>query len=333
MGLGATSWQHVATLEAMRVLVTGATGFVGRHLVHLLQARRHTVIATCHAPNKTGTLPGVAPEPCDVRDFSAVRYLMKRARPDRIFHLAAFSSVRSSFEDVRTVYEVNFGGTLNLLQAAREAAPESRVLIVGSGQSYGSVKPGELPIRETQAFAPESPYAASKAAADASAHQFFRSFGLQVIRARSFNHTGPGQSAEFVCSDFARQVAAITLRGHAGRIEVGDLSRERDFSDVRDIVRAYYLLMERGRPGEAYNVGSGRSTPAAEILRRLSSFSPYPVRKVVGRERFRRADARRLYADVRKLRRQTGWAARYSLDRTLRDLYEFWLERLSPGPA
>src|SRR6476646_3828675 len=126
----------------MRVLVTGATGFVGRHLVHLLQARRHTVIATCHAPSKTGTLPGVAPEPCDVRDFSAVRYMMKRARPDRIFHLAAFSSVRSSFEDVRTVYEVNFGGTLNLLQAAREAAPESRVLIVGSGQSYGSVKRG-----------------------------------------------------------------------------------------------------------------------------------------------------------------------------------------------
>ncbi len=310
------------------MLVTGATGFAGRHLVDVLQMQRHSVMATCRAREKAGNLPGLTPELCDVRDFAALRKLIEHARPDRIFHLAAVTSVPQSFDQARASYDVNFWGTFNLLQAVREAAPESRVLVVGSGQSYGKVSRGELPIREAQAFAPESPYAASKAAADAVACQFFRSFGLKVVRTRSFNHTGPGQSAEFVCSDFARQVAAIALSGRAGRIEVGDLSRERDFSDVRDVVRAYCLLLEKGKPGEAYNVGSGRSTPAAEILRRLSSFCPYPVKQVVRRQRFRKADPQRLYGDVRKLRRDTKWVAEYSLRQTLRDLYEFWLEKL-----
>jgi GDP-4-dehydro-6-deoxy-D-mannose reductase len=312
----------------MRVLVTGATGFAGRHLVALLRARRHQVTGTFRTPGKAGSLSGSQTECCDLRDFTAVRRVLEQAQPERIYHLGAFTSVRQSLEDPRAVYEVNFWGTFNLLQAVREVAAASRVLIVGSGQSYGSVRPGELPIRETQAFAPEGPYAASKAAADALAYQFFRSFGLKVVRARAFNHTGPGQSAEFVCSDFARQVAAIALRQRPPKVEVGDLSRERDFSDVRDVVRAYCLLLEKGRPGEAYNVSSGRSTPASAILRQLISFCPHPVHRIVRRERFRTSDPKRLYGDVRKLRRATGWAADYELATTLRDLYECWVTTL-----
>src|SRR5579864_4038155 len=229
----------------MRVLVTGACGFVGQHLVHLLRKRRHEIL---------GTVLGSPPKDkdrklhflsCDIRDAGRVSRLVRAFRPDRIYHLAALSSVKDSFKSTREVFEVNFFGTLNVLEAARQYVPKARILVVGSAQVYGEPK-GTRPITEETPLRPQSPYAASKAAADLLAFQYWKAYGLHVVRARPFNHTGPGQAPTFVCSDFAKQIAEIELGLRAPVISVGNLNARRDFSDVRDVVRAYELLAEKG---------------------------------------------------------------------------------------
>lgn len=171
----------------------------------------------------------------------------------------------NSFRDFRNVFDSNFWGTFNLLEAVKQAAPKACVLVVSSGQCYGSVKPSQLPVTEAQPLSPPSPYALSKAAGDMLAEHYFQRFGLHIVRARPFNHTGPGQSPEFVCSDWARQIASAELRLTPPVLSVGNLTVRRDFSDVRDVVRAYVLLLEKGMPGEAYNVGSGRTTPVKRL--------------------------------------------------------------------
>ena len=186
------------------------------------------------------------------------------------------------------------------------------------------MKPSHLPVTEDQAFAPPNPYALSKAAADMLAGQYYFRFGLHIIRARPFNHTGPGQMPGFVCSDFARQIAAIDLGLQRPVVRVGNLRAKRDFTDVRDVVQAYQLLLEKGKPGEAYNVASGQATSVWQIVRVLASFSSWRIRLSVQGQRFRPGDVRTLYGSSLKLRRATGWKPAYNLRTTLRDLYVWW---------
>ena len=312
----------------MRILVTGAAGFVGRHLVRLLKSCGHTIYGTSFSKGTTERVPDARIFRCNIRDAARLRAIVRRIRPHRVYHLAAYSSVVNSFRDFRNVYETNFWGTFNVLEAVRQEAPKARVLVVGTGQCYGSVKPSQLPVTESQALSPQSPYALSKAAADLLASQYHQRFGLHIIRARPFNHTGPGQSPEFVCSDWARQIASADLRLSPPILSVGDLTVRRDFSDVRDVVRAYVLLLEKGRPGEAYNVGSGRTTPVRQIVKLLMGFSPLPIRVSVQSHRLRPGEARTLYGSNHKLMRHTSWKPKYNLETTLRDLYVHWKEVL-----
>lgn len=313
----------------MRILITGATGFVGEHLLRLLAQRRHQVFGT-YLIHPAGTERSPAELlRCDIRRRSQVVELVRHVRPERVYHLAGLSSVTKSFSESRAVWQTNFWGAMNMLEAVRDQVAGARVLLVGSGQCYGRADGRRSAIAEDAAFHPESPYAASKAAADLLGQQFARAYGLQVVCARPFNHTGPGQPANFVCSDFARQFAAIELGLASPVLRVGNVKVRRDFQDVRDVVRAYALLMDKGEPGQAYNVSSGRAVSLHSILTILRGFSSRPVRIEVESQRLRRGEAGVLFGCNRKLRECTGWQPRFDLTTTLSDLFRFWKNQLS----
>jgi len=307
----------------MRVLVTGATGFAGRHLLRLLLSRGYTPFGTYLSPPPNWDIASPLLR-CDLRDANSVRRIIRRVRPGQIYHLAAQSSPLQSLSNIRDVYEVNFWGTYNLLEAARQLTPTVRILVVGSGQCYGRTDSPRGLLTESRAFAPPNPYALSKAAADMLAGQYYSRFGLRVIRARPFNHTGPGQQQGFVCSDYARQIAAIELGQQRPPLRVRDASARRDFSDVRDVVRAYEMLVKKGEPGEAYNVASGHSVSVREIVSLLVSFCSRPVRLLEDRHGLRSGDIPTLCGSSLKLRRATGWKPEYNMRATLRDLLETW---------
>jgi len=309
----------------MRVFVTGATGFAGQHLVRLLLSRRHSVYGTYLTPPREWVFDAALFH-CDIRDAARVLAITREVCPGRIYHLAGESSPSQSLEDFRNAFDTNFWGTYNLLEAAHQAVPQARVLVVGSGQCYGPVKASKLPVTEDQVFAPPNPYALSKAAADMLGGQYHSRFGLHVIRARPFNHTGPGQQQGFVCSDYARQIAIIESGLGCERpvLQVRDPQVRRDFSDVRDVVRAYELLLEKGKPGEAYNVASGRPISVKQIVVSLVSLSSRPIHLSAQRQRLRPGDVPTLYGSSRKLRRATGWKPAYNMQRTLGDLFDYW---------
>lgn len=313
----------------MRALVTGATGFAGKHLVQLLLKRGYTVWGTYlvgqPAEENAARLRLLR---CDIRNKSRVRSIVQKVRPHRVYHLAAFSSVRESVQNFRAAFDTNFWGTFNLLEAIRQAAPTARVLIVGSGQCYGPQKRTDPPVTESHPLSPQDPYSLSKAAADMLAYYYYKHFGLHVVRARPFNHTGPGQSPHFVCPDFARQIAAINLNLSPPILHVGELRVWRDFSDMRDVVLAYQMLLEKGKPGEAYNVASGQSRSLQRIVQSLSSFSAKPIQLIVDPDRLRAGQVRVLCGSSRKLRRATGWRPQFTLPATLKDLYLYWEHKL-----
>ncbi len=317
----------------MRVLVTGGTGFVGLYLLRLLVQRRHAVFATYLTAPAGETPHEVELLPCDIQERNQVAAVIHHALPQHIYHLAGRSSVTRSFSECRQVWNTNLGGAMHLLDAVRETVPQARVLLVGSGQCYGNVPGKSLPVTEHQPLAPDSPYAASKAASDLLGYQYFRSWNLQVIRARPFNHTGPGQPPQFVCSDLARQVAEIDAGLRPPLLLVGNTRAQRDFSDVRDVVRAYELLLERGEVGAAYNVASGRSVSIAEIIRQLRALCRRKFRVEVQQKRVREGEVMRLYGSNRRLCRDTGWKPEYAFSQTLKDVYTRWKVALTTRSA
>ncbi len=312
----------------MRILITGASGFVGQHLSRLLISCRHEVFGTFLTGNRAGLPSGVKMLRCDLRHANEVRSVVQDVQPQQVYHLAALSSVKDSFENARLVYESNFWGTFNVLDAVRAAQPSARVLLVSSGHCYGPVKRSHLPIKETEPLHPDSPYGVSKAAADMLGGQFFHNYGLKVIRARPFNHTGPGQSPHFVCSDFARQFATIELGISSPLVRIGNIFARRDFSDVRDVVQAYVMLIAKGNPGEAYNVGSGRAVALRQILAILQSICPRKVQIEVEKQRLRRGETTVSFCSIRKLKQATGWHPKFDLRDTLQDLYSSWKEAI-----
>ena len=311
----------------MRVLLTGVAGFVGRYLSRLLAQQGHDIFGTCHAESKAGLPAGIRLLECDIRKPEEVIEALKQSRPERVYHLAAFSSSALSSENWIEVYDTNLFGTLNLLQAVTQEAPKARVLVVGSGQCYGTAVMGAM-LSERHPLLPETPYAVSKAAADLAAYQFSCARKLHVVRARPFNHTGPGQRPDFVCSDFARQIAAIDLGLVPPVLKVGNLGLKRDFTDVRDVVRAYQLLLEKGSPGEAYNVCSGRARELREIVATLQSFCRRRIRLTRQSVRLRRGDPPVIVGSSRKLQRATLWKSEIAFAVTLHDLFTYWRAEL-----
>lgn len=309
----------------MRVLVTGVGGFVGPWLVRALAERGHAVAGLVRDGDEAPA--GVSGHRADVTDRAAVEGVLRDVRPDGVIHLAAISSVSEAEADPDAAYRVNLGGTLSLLAAVRAAVPRARVVCVGSSDAYGAVRPSELPVTEDVPFRPLSVYAASKAAADVAAGQWARAYDLDVVCARPFNHTGPGQRATFVCAAIARQVARIERGEQEAVLRVGNADPVRDFSDVRDVTAGYLALLERGARGEAYNLCSGEGVSIAEVIALFRAQARVPLRVWSDPALQRPIDVERLVGSHAKATAETGWAPRIPLTETLRDVLEDWRGR------
>jgi GDP-4-dehydro-6-deoxy-D-mannose reductase len=292
----------------MKTAVTGSSGFVGRHLVPYLRARGDDVVTIDHEGNP----------PVDVTDAAEVRAVLQAARPDAVYHLAALSHVGRSWDTPETVFRVNALGALNVLRACIDAGVD-RVLVAGSADVYGAVTDEDLPLTEDARIRPITPYGASKAAADVLALQAFLGDGLQTLRVRAFNHTGPGQSTAMLVPGLARRVADAERSG-GSKVSVGNLDVVRDVCDVRDVVRAYRLLVEHGQPGEAYNVCSGRGVSVREVADRMLALSDATLELVVDPELVRPVDVPRLVGSSARLLAATGWAPEIRLGTTLADV-------------
>ena len=292
----------------MRVAVTGADGFVGRHLCALLAGRGDEVLALAGPPAKGGI---------DVLDAEKLRASLAPFAPEGVIHLAGISSVARSHEEPVEAFRVNALGAVNVCAVLRAIAPKARLLLIGSGEMYGSLAPGAR-ATELAPLAPTSPYAASKVAAEIAAFQFHRGYGLAVVSARPFNHLGRGQAPTFAVPSFARQLQAIRARGAADVLSVGNLEPVRDFSHVLDVVAAYALLLDRGAPGEAYNVCSGTGRTVRSVVEEMIGISGADARIEVDPARVRPVEIPSLIGDPSKLR-ALGWEPRYGVRKALED--------------
>lgn len=309
-----------------KALIIGACGFVGGYLAEQLQSGFE--VCGTKLKEEIWTLPDIPSYDLDILDKEAVEALLKEIRPDYIVHLAAQSSVSLSWRNPGLTIDVNVKGSVNLLEAVRTLDAPPRVLMIGSGEEYGYVREEELPIREENPLRPGNIYAATKVSQNLLAGIYAKAYGLDVIMVRAFNHVGPRQSEAFVVSDFCRQVARIEAGLAEPVIRVGNLSAERDFTDVRDVVRAYDLLLRHGEKGETYNVGSGRAIPIREILERILSCSKVKIKILEDPERMRPADVPVIVANHDKLTLATGWQPEYDLSRTIQDTIDFWRMKL-----
>jgi GDP-4-dehydro-6-deoxy-D-mannose reductase len=313
------------------VLITGAGGFVGRHLIdHLERETGWSVAGVDFRAGNAGERTRILA--CDLLDRTLVNRVIETHRPDVIVHLAAQSYVPKAFASPGETIANNVIAQVNVLEACRAATVFPLVLVIGSSEEYGFVRPDEMPVGEDQPFRPGNPYAVSKIAQDMSGLQYALAFGMRIVRLRPFNHAGPGQSDRFVLSNFARQVA----EAEAGIIEpvvlTGDLTAERDFLDVRDVVRAYRLAIDRAQPGEVYNVASGTSHPVGALLEQLVGMATVKIEIRHDPARSRPSDVPRIVGDASKFRQATGWEPLIPIEQTLRDTLDYWRANVSRGP-
>jgi len=309
------------------ILITGVGGFAGRHLAALC-AEQGKEVAGVGRSEKPADLPGLSSyERLDLADAEAVRAAIARLHPERVVHLAAEASVARSWEAPGEVIASNVATSLNVLEALRLEAPEALVLVACSGEEYGT--PQSLPMNEGHPLAPRNPYAASKAMVDLLAGSYADTHGMRVVRTRAFNHTGPGQSDAYVVSSFARQIAEAEAAGEGlAAIATGNLEVRRDFSDVRDVVRAYLLAMEHADPG-VFNICSGRETAVSDILSGLAAHSPLEVECRVDPARLRDNEVMEIRGSHERLTDVTGWTPEIDLSETLRDTLDWWRERVA----
>lgn len=313
----------------LRILITGMEGFAGSHLAEFALRQGAQVHGTVYPGASRQNLAGIRAagiHSLDVTRAQGVRRLVLRLRPARIFHLAGQSNPALSKKDPETTLRINILGTLNVLEAALALGKSTRVLVVGSADEYGGTGPEVKRITEAQPLRPASPYAVSKVCQDLLGEAYFRSQGLQIVRVRPFNHIGPRQAPGFVASDFASQIAAIEKRRRPPVMDVGNLDVIRDFSDVRDIAAGYWRLLQAGRPGRVYNLGSGRPCTVRHLLEGLLALAACPVRIRVKASRVRREHLRKV-ASIARVGRELGWKPRIPLQQTLRDILNDWRQR------
>lgn len=318
----------------VRALVTGISGFAGSHLADRLLAggdvEVHGVAHVGHdSPNLARLRDRVTLHAADLTSRAAARRALEAARPDWVFHLAARASVAGAWRDPERTLVDNVTMQLHVLQALVELELGARVLVVGSSDEYGLVTAGELPITEDCPLRPVNPYAVSKVAQDYLGYQYHLGRGLDVVRVRPFNHIGPRQGTGFVVPDLASQVARIEAGLAPPVLRVGNLSARRDFTDVRDIVRAYRLALERGRPGCVYNIGSQRSWAIAEVLDALLGLARVSVRVEQDPARMRPSDVPEVVCDCRRFHRDTGWQPEYTVEASLADVLDDWRARVA----
>jgi GDP-4-dehydro-6-deoxy-D-mannose reductase len=340
------------------VLITGLTGMAGSHLAEsLLEKSDVEIFGTMRWRSRLDNLDDIAARgrlntmeglqiadaaaldrhskpdmvnviECDLCDPTSTAQMIGAVRPDRIFHLAAQSFVPTSWHAPAHTIQTNMIGQLNLFEGIRRAGLSPRIQIAGSSEQYGLVREDEVPIRETNPFRPLSPYAVSKIGQETMAYQYHKSYGFHTVVTRGFNHTGPRRGQVLATSSFAKQVAEIELGLREPVIDVGDLSSKRDWSDVRDIVRGYWLALEHCIPGEAYNIGSDHAIAVGEMLDILLRHSTVKISKRVDPNRLRPSDVRLLWGDSSKFRAVTGWSPSIPFEKTMEDLLDYWRVRL-----
>lgn len=308
----------------MRSLITGISGFVGPHLAKHLLSNKHTVFGVDLIKKK---IENVSSYQVDILNRKSLFSVMNEIKPDYVFHLAAQSSVEKSFSQPELTKKVNVDGTKNLLDSILNAKINPAILIVSSAQIYGT--PKQTPITEQHPLNPQSPYAKLRLKQEKLALDYYKKHSMKIVIARSFNHTGPGQSAEFVCPDFAKQIVEIEKGLRKPVIKVGDLKAKRDFTDVRDIVRGYLLALEKGKTGEYYNLCSGKAYSVEEILHILIKISNCKGIKIErDPKKMRPSDMPILLGDNSKFRKQTGWKPEIQIEQTLSDILEYWRKQI-----
>jgi len=317
----------------LKLLITGITGFVGSHLAeYLLSEKKDEVFGIyrwrSRMENIAHLLDKISLLEADLRDPFATREVIRKIRPDGIFHLAAQSYVPMSWLAAQETLMTNIISELNIFEAVRAENLDCRIQIAGSSEEYGYVLPEETPIKETNPLRPLSPYGVSKVAQDLLGYQYYKSYQLKVIRTRAFNHEGPRRGDVFVTSNFCKQVAEIEKGKREPVVYVGNLSAVRDFTDVRDVVRAYYLALTKGKPGEVYNIARGKGYQIKEVLDIIISFSKVKIKVEVDPKRLRPSDVMLLIGDATKIKNELGWKPEIPIEKTLKDLLDYWRERV-----
>jgi len=315
-----------------RALITGITGFVGSHLAEYLLSEGIEVYGTVRWRSKTENIDHIKHrlklKEADMRDGHSLELVIKEVEPDYVFHLAAQSFVPMSWRAPADTLETNIIGTAHLLEAIRKSDCDPVIQVAGSSEEYGLVYPDEVPIKETNPLRPLSPYGVSKVAEDRLAHQYYRSYGLKTVITRAFNHEGPRRGDVFVTSNFSKQVAEIEKGKREPVIYVGNLNAQRDFSDVRDIVRAYWLAVTKCEYGEVYNICSGKARKIQSVLDLLLSLSK--VKNIEVKQdptRMRPSDVEVLHGDYSKFKEKTGWKPEIPFEKTMEDLLSYWRVR------
>lgn len=318
----------------MKILITGITGFVGSHLIEYLMTLKDIKIWgirrwRSRLENIMHIYEQIPMEECDLRDLTSVTGIINKIKPDRIFHLAAQSYVPTSWAAPAETLSTNIIGTLNIFEGCRQIGLNPLIQIAGSSEEYGMVYQDELPIKETNPLRPLSPYGVSKVGQDLLGYQYFMSYGLPVIRTRGFNHTGPRRGDVFVSSNFARQIARIEAGQQEPVIYVGNLEARRDFSDVRDMVKGYWLALDKGQPGEVYNICSGNDYSIQHVLDILLGLTKLKIKVLADPARMRPSDVPVLVGDNTKFVKQTGWHPTIPFTKTLEDILNYWREQLA----
>lgn len=304
----------------MKALITGSEGFVGKYLRAELEANGYTVTGLDLQPGQEAVC-------ADLLNLEEVSQVVQKIAPDAVFHLAGQANVAKSWKIPQRTFELNVLGAVNLMEAVRSWNPETRMVIVGSSDQYGSLGAAGQNVSETTEMKPQSPYAVSKKAQEEIAQVYARAYGMNICMTRSFNHAGAGQRKGFMISDFAAGIARVE-RGVQPFLKVGNLSARRDFTHVRDVVRAYRLLAEKGHPGEVYNVGSGTTYSTQEVLDRLLSLSACEVSVEHDPAKMRPSDTPIICCDHSKLTAHTGWQPKLPLETMLRDALRDWRKRI-----
>ncbi len=304
-------------------LVIGAAGFVGSYLIEEMYSCGIDSYAT-KLPHERLEHERAKVYDLDILSKEAIVTLLLEIRPDYIFHLAAQSSVGLSWKNPGLTVDVNIKGSINVMDAVRELYYKPRVLLIGSGEEYGHIRPGETPIREDNLLRPGNIYAATKACQNMIGSIYAQAYDMQMMMVRSFNHIGPGQAPMFVVSDFCKQVAEIEKGLRKPVMYVGNLAAKRDFTDVRDVVKAYVGLIQQGVPGETYNMGSGHAVEIRKILDMIISLSEKEIRVEIDPNKIRPVDVPIIEADITKIHELTGWKPQIELNQTIRDTLDYW---------
>lgn len=308
-------------------LVIGAAGFVGKYLIKEMEENRIEPYAT-KLPHERLDETNAQVYNLDIMDKEAIVALLLEIRPDYIFHLAAQSSVGLAWKNPILTVDVNIKGSINVMDAVRELFYKPRILLIGSGEEYGHIQPEDSPIKETNLLRPGNIYAATKACQNMIGSIYSKAYDMELMMVRAFNHIGPGQMPMFVVSDFCKQVAEIEKGLREPVMKVGNLAAKRDFTDVRDVVKAYVALIQKGESGETYNVGSGNAKEIRQILDLIISMSDKEIRVEIDPNKIRPVDVPIIEADITKLNELTGWKPEISLEQTVRETLDYWRAKL-----